>query len=107
MSKKVDFSKEDYQSKKQKSDFEKQFERKSQELSDLGGNNPNMVLELISSNKKILLLVLMLIFFVVTGIGRCILEIYNLNWYYITALLIWLSIIPIKSFISWLKNRKK
>lgn len=107
MSKKVDFSKEDYSSKKQKSDFEKQFEKKSKELSDLGGNNLSMVSGLLSSNKKVFFIMLMIVFFIVTGIGRCVLEIYHLNWYYITALLIWLSIIPIKSFVSWLKNQRK
>jgi hypothetical protein len=98
---KVNFNEEDYGSKP----LSKQTKKVLNNIDSDSG--PNILLELMGSNKKIFVLVLLLIYFLILGIGKCFSELFQLNWHYIISLSIWLSIVPIKTFVSWLKNRKK
>lgn len=98
---KVNFNEEDYGSKP----LSKETKNVLNNIDAEKGSN--VILELMGSNKKIFLMVLLLIYFLILGIGKCFSEIFQLNWHYIISLSIWLSIVPIKSFLSWLKSRKK
>lgn len=103
MKKTIDFNNEDYGSNKPLS---KGTKKVLNEIQDSEGGS-NILFELLGSNKKAMTLVALLVFFIVTGIVYGIKQIFELNWYYISGLSIFILISPIRKLIFKIKSWKR